>query len=368
MAQWLRSLACAFWRRRAAAKRRCADAVGAFACAARAATAGDAPSQAEVANCYLYGRGVPPSLREAARWFERAGAAGHVDAMVQLAKLALQGLIRSGAAEGPDFATGYRWATLASTAGSVEGTLLLANVCLYGPSPWREASRAIRLFRSAAGSGSPAGCLGLAMALLHAGPDPARRDEIHSLILAAADGNLPMGLYLAGFMAELGLGRARDAAAALACYRRAAEAGVRAAQTRYGYALLHGQGIARNAEAAETWLRKAALAGDAAAAAIVAELYATPGDHPPNHAEATCWLTRAAELGHTGAASALTALSSRGERLSAFAYRADAARPQPIRAPAVDPATLLAPGCRYPDATFARRKRAATPNREKAPV
>ncbi len=310
-----RSLRQRYWLRRAATKHRAGDDLRAFAYAARAAASGDREGQVEVALGYLHGRGVPPSTQEAARWFQHAGAAGDVGAMVHLAKLALQGLAASGLATGPDFATGQIWAAKAASAGSIEGKLLLANVSLFGPPAWQDAAAAHRLFRDVAAAGNASGALGLAIAMLRQHPGPAEWTEIHALIHVAARQDLPLGLYLAGTMLEFGLGSQPDLAQAVDHYRRAALAGLRPAQTRFGYALLHGSGIGRDAQAGETWLRKAALAGDPAAAAIVAAIYLHNGDFPPNHAEAARWLTRAAELGHALAASALAILYRQGGSL-----------------------------------------------------
>ncbi len=367
-----RSLRQRYWLRRAATNRRAGDDLRAFAYAARAAVSGDREGQVAVALGYLHGKGVPPSPQEAARWFQQAGAAGDVDAMVHLAKLALQGLAASRAGTGPDFATGQLWAGKAASAGSIEGKLLLANVSLFGPPAWRDAAAASRLFRDVAEAGNASGALGLAIAMLKGQPGPAEWTEIYGLIQMAARQALPLGLYLAGAMLEVGLGSQPDPARAVDHYRRAALAGLRPAQTRFGYALLHGLGIVRDAQVGETWLRKAALAGDPAAAAIVGAIYLQGGDLPPHHAEAANWLTRAADLGHAPAASALAALYREGsgflrDDAEAAAWSRRAAELGPFTM-SDDPAALL-PGHRvYPDAAFAAmwrqdRAKAATLSR-----
>ena len=350
-----RSLRQRYWLRRAATKRRAGDDLRAFAYAARAATSGDREGQVAVALGYLHGRGVPPSPQEAARWFQHAGAAGDVDAMVHLAKLALQGLTGSGIGAGPDFTTGQLWAGKAARAGSIEGKLLLANVSLFGPPACRDTAAAIRLFRDVAQAGNGAGALGLAIAMLKTGRE--EWTEVQALIDVAARQALPLGLYLRGAMLDFGLGGPPDRAQAADHYRRAALAGLRSAQTRFGYALLRGLGIGRDAQAGETWLRRAALAGDPAAAGIVGAIYLDSGDHPPNHAEAADWLTRAAGYGYGPAASALAAMYRSGRGLprddaEAAAWSSQAAALGPFRM-SDDPAALLPGDCRYPEATFA---------------
>ncbi|TCZ64784.1 sel1 repeat family protein, partial [Roseicella aquatilis] len=58
-------------------------------------------------------------------------------------------------------------------------------------------------------------------------------------------------------------------------YRRAAEAGLPAAQAALGRMLLAGAGLPRDVRRGEEWLRRAAMGGDAAAGALLAQA-ATP--------------------------------------------------------------------------------------------
>ena len=270
---------------RGAGRRPVCNDVKAFDCSARAAQAGDPEAQAAVAEAYLHGIGVPPHRGEAARWFGRAAAQGHVVSMVTLAKLAL-------ASEVPDYATALRWATRAAASGSLDAKLLLANLLLFGAAEHRDVVRSTTLFREAAAQGSAAGSLGLALALLQG--EAVVPSEVIVLIETAAATRLPMALYLAGIISECGLAAAPDLARVTGLYQQAALLGVRAAQTRFGAALLEGIGTAQDAMAGETWLRKAALAGDAAAAALVGQIYDGPA---PNAVEAGLWFARAAALG-----------------------------------------------------------------------
>lgn len=58
---------------------------------ARAARRGLPEAQRRVGESYLSGQGVPASLAEALRWLNRAAEAGDASAQTQLASLALQG-------------------------------------------------------------------------------------------------------------------------------------------------------------------------------------------------------------------------------------------------------------------------------------
>ena len=344
-----------YWARRATRQRAAGDHAGAFASMARVALAGDVEGQAWVAEAYLQGRGVPSDVTEASRWFGRAAARGHVGAMVTRAKIALQGLLVWDGT-GPDFETGVLWARRASEAGSSEAKLILANVYLFGPVGWQDRPAAEALFRAAAAEGIAVGQLGLAFALLQAAPDRAERAESHRLIRAAARQELPMANYLAGVMSEFGIDTPADLATAATQYSRAADAGIRPAQTRLGAALLCGAGIPRDVDAGETWLRKAALAGDGVAAALVADLYGPDGVFSPNFVELSRWLTRAAECGHRRAAVALgqtlaAGLGASPDRIEARRWLARAEK-MPTDASADDPARRVSRRCVSPDASL----------------
>ena len=70
----------------------------AFPLLARAATAGIAEAEFRVGRCYLEGVGVPASRAQGARWLERAGDQGYVEAQALLATLYLHGLAADGGA------------------------------------------------------------------------------------------------------------------------------------------------------------------------------------------------------------------------------------------------------------------------------
>lgn len=82
---------------------------------------------------------------------------------------------------------------------------------------------------------------------------------------AARDGDpAAQALYATMLKDGLGVG-GRDPAAAVAWYRRAAEAGNADGQLNLGYMLFHGEGAPRDREAGLDWYRRAADAGLAAA-------------------------------------------------------------------------------------------------------
>ena len=73
---------------------------------------------------------------------------------------------------------------------------------------------------------------------------------------------MPSAIYLLAVLTEQGVGVAREPAVAAQLYRHAAERGQRAAQLRWGVALLEGRDVAQDVVEGESWLRRAALSGD----------------------------------------------------------------------------------------------------------
>lgn len=278
----------------------------AFRLLARAARRGSAEAVFGLGRCYMLGRGVPPSMPDALRWFGQAGAAGHVKAQTQLAELALQGIVLPvGAAlfsnargGGPDWDAAQRWSLLAAEAGSPQAKALLAFILTAGPADRRDEALGDALYQQSADQGWPLGLLGLGLLRLR----QSRADEARQHLCDAAAHDLPTAHYWLGALLETGSGGEADLEAAGRHYRAAAEAGHAMAQMRYGFALLNGRGVARDRFAAETWLRRAALAGEVQAAAALGFLFAQEGG---SYAEAASWLLRAAEGGHAAAARTL---------------------------------------------------------------
>jgi TPR repeat protein len=118
-----------------------------------------------------------------------------------------------------------------------------------------------------------------------------------------------------------------------------AERGLRAAQLRWGLALMEGRDVEQDLVLGESWLRRATLAGDPDAAALVGDLYVKNGRLPPNYTEAAGWYRRAAEAGHTAAARALGSLYLTGAGVAADPD--EAARWLRVSGEAGDPASQV---------------------------
>jgi uncharacterized protein len=303
---------------------------------ARAARHGLPAAQFRLGRCYLLGLGTTSSPDAALRWLTCAAEGGDVDAQALLASLALQGI--GADAEGelleapsrfagrpPNYQEVMKWGERAAEGGSADAQALLGYVLTSGPDELRDLPRAARYYRAAADSGFARGQLGLALALLREGtgqvgasedapsPDGAaveeasrgRSAEVRRLLESAATADLPAAHFVLGVLGEQSRSSADDLAAATAHYHEAALRGHRAAQFRYGIALMNGRGVDRDTLNGETWLRRAGLAGELDAAAMVGDLYSRQGELPPNFCEAAMWFQRAAEAGHVGAARAL---------------------------------------------------------------
>ena len=125
------------------------------------------------------------------------------------------------------------------------------------------------------------------------------------MLESAATADLPAAHFVLGVLGEQVAVQRRRSCGRDRALPRSRAAGHRAAQFRYGIALMNGRGVDRDTLNGETWLRRAGLAGELDAAAMVGDLYSRQGELPPNFCEAAMWFQRAAEAGHVGAARAL---------------------------------------------------------------
>ncbi len=296
----------------------------------KAATAGIPEAEYRLARCYLEGTGLPPSRTDGVRWLERSAEHNHVEAQSLMATLCLHGLspghmdasgigtdlFDSGQipAGEPDFKAAAHWARRASEGGSAEAQAILGYILGSGPDDLRDAAEAERLYKQSADAKCPQGQLGYAMILARDTMDPTVQQELVRNLAEASTKGLAAAMHLYGVILARGVpGQLeQDFPAAADMFRQAAAKGHRAAQARWGHALLNGIGIERNPIEAESWLRRAALSGDPESAAMVGDLYAKGGALPPNYAEAAIWFKRAVDAGHKGAARALGMLHLTG--------------------------------------------------------
>ena len=230
----------------------------AFPLLMRAATSGIAEAEFRVGRCYLEGIGVPGSRAQGARWLERAGNQGYVEAQALLATLCIHGYVGDGGgapgggagnlfsanvAGQPDFVAAEKWARRAAEGGSADGQALLGFILTSGPETQRNLDEAQRWYQQSAAAGCPQGHLGYALSLARSSITPEMQAQIVEHLGRASEAGLPTALYLLGVITERGLGITANPAAAAQLYRLSAEKGHREAQARWGVALLEGRGI-----------------------------------------------------------------------------------------------------------------------------
>ena len=291
-------------------------ALGLFAAAAEG---GDEEAAFNVGEQYLMGRGVVRQPGEAARWYRRAAAAGHLRAQVRLVHLHLlglrppaagttMGLFESVESAGADYDAALPWARSAAEAGEPEAQALLAYIVSAGPEELRDPAASFDWYRKSAEQDCPQGRLGYALALMSHADTAEKTMAAHGELVRAANAGMVAADFLLGVAAEQGIGTTCDDTAARVHYTIAADAGFVRAQTRIGVLLMEGRGGPRDLLNGESWLRRASLAGDGEAASLLGDLYVRGDENPPNYVEAAHWFRTAAERGHKGASRALGTL------------------------------------------------------------
>ena len=227
----------------------------------RAATAGNAEAEHNLAIQFALGRGVPQDERRAFELFGKAAAQGHARAQVNLATFYAQGRGTT-----RDQAQARSWYERA--AGSNDPYALFALGHQLEGEPGAQA-RAVELYRRSADQGHLGAALRLGR-MLAAGTGTASDPAAAAIWLQhAVQNGLPeAGLALGDLIAQRALrgeGAARQEAARSAAqwYRIAADAGAAPAQFKLGNLYFAGAGVPRDFAVAQTWYARAAEQGHA---------------------------------------------------------------------------------------------------------
>jgi hypothetical protein len=207
------------------------------------------------------------SLPEARRWFERAAAAGHLEAKNNLATMLLLGL------GGPaDEARGRLLRDEAARQGSGAAHLSIAERYLRGAEGYPlDPARALEHIRSAAELPGPiASYAQWRVAMMHLQGVGTPRDpaEAFRWVVRASDGGSGRAMISRAVMLATGEGVTEDDAAARIWYQRAAESGdplFAHALRSLGAMLVIGEGGPPDLARGIAYLRIAAAADDAAA-------------------------------------------------------------------------------------------------------
>lgn len=124
--------------------------------------------------------------------------------------------------------------------------------------------------------------------------DTATSAAAYQACSALAAQKQPEGLYRQGLLMRDGLGTTRDAPGGLELVRRAAAAGLPAAQARLGRIYLRGDGVAADLGEAAAWFSKAAMAGDPLAQYELGQLHYQGQGVAQDAYEAYKWFAAAA--------------------------------------------------------------------------
>ncbi|TDV57852.1 tetratricopeptide repeat protein [Actinophytocola oryzae] len=196
----------------------------------------------------------------------------------------------------------------AGAAGVVEAWLELGRLRGYGAAPWAlypepDLDASVEAYRNADRAGSVAGALGwvrvayFARSEQHAAEASARLAEL----LAAAPED-PELLLLTGYLTQQGYGRAQDEAAAVRYHLAAAERGSDDAAFELSVLYATGTGVPADDAESQRWTVRAAEMGNARAMGNLGGMYATGRGVETDPAVALDWYTRAAEAGHARSA------------------------------------------------------------------
>jgi TPR repeat protein len=288
------------------------------------ARAGEPWAQGYLGALYEAGQWVKQDDAQAALWYRQAGESGHLFAQWRMAAFYREG--RGGLPQ--DKAESNRWSMMwqVKRCDDHERAGVSANACdrfaADGFDPQRAApgvdsfcmrhfvERAIVACRAAvnASPGTVRYRTQLARSLAHTG----RIDEARREASSAAAAGSTAAMILLGVMSERGLGVAKDPAAALAWYRKAAEAGDERGVQMVLASIQKGLGVAKDSPEAKAlsdamWRRMEAAANargpvtiaQRAAAGDVRSQFnlAAQLEQEKNYEEALKWYTRAAAQG-----------------------------------------------------------------------
>lgn len=265
---------------------------------------------------------IGPTMREAARWYQRGAQGGSGWAAYQLGWLYEFG---GGGNHPKDEALAARYYAEGAAAGIPESMYSIARLYRDGKGVARDPATAYRWFLKTAQQ-PRATHIGFNYkitdaqwevgSMLYNGVGVTRdpRAAAGWLRLASDAGSPnPLAQQLLATMYDTGDGVARNPAEAVALYRKATQRDYPYAMTQLGMHLRQGVGVARNEVEAMQWFRKAADRGYAAAEAALGYGYMSDlGGVRKDYQKAAFWLDRAARQGDLSAQINLATLHANG--------------------------------------------------------
>jgi TPR repeat protein len=230
----------------------------------KAAAAGHVRAQINLGILYLRGRGVPRDLVNARAWLEKAAATGDAQALYTLGRA----MSESSEQTGPDPVRAADLYRRAAEKGHVLAGLRYGLALSEGIGIKRDAAEAQRWLIQARDAGAPEAALALGdmAARTPASRDKAANERVVQSALswyeAAAQGGVPSGQFKLANAYFAGVGVTRDPSQALLWYSRAAQQGLPQAQHALGLMLIGGVAGTSDPVEGYKWLLLAEKAGN----------------------------------------------------------------------------------------------------------
>lgn len=252
---------------------------------------GNADAQVLVGHILIKGQAGHIDAHDAAKWFLKAAALGHTDAMVALGEL---GLAQRG---GLSSADALNWLTQAANKGRTDAMRALAGMYSKGKGTAPNQARAQQWLTKAANYGDASSERKLGDRFFESDP----KQALMYYEKAAAQGD-SKSAYIAAIMYAENFEITPNSAKAAQLLLQAAEAGIAAAQADYGLMVYQGNSVSKSAAKAAQWFKKSALGGDPEGRFLYAFTLSKGDGIAQDYEEAYYWLLRAqADSGKTGA-------------------------------------------------------------------
>lgn len=267
----------------------------------QAAENGDPAAQYRMGHLYHHGLRIRKDLEKAAFWYEKAAAAGVVQAEYELGFISAE-REKSGW-NSPVVSAHFR---KAAEKGFPPGQFMLASCLEIGGDVATNLTESIKWYQAAASNNyAPAQFI---LGTLHENGEglPRNPKEAIRLYRLAADQQFPIAQHALGVRYAIGEGVNQDFKEAAKFYRLAAEQGYVSSQFNLGYNYLNGKGVEQNKTEAMKWFRRAVEQGFAEAQYIYG-LFRLCGDDgiEKDEKEAVTLLKKAVEKNNPGAQAVL---------------------------------------------------------------
>lgn len=243
---------------------------------------GNIEAQVLVGHILMRGEGKFIDLDDAAKWYLKAAALGHADAMVALGELALK------SHGGMSPADAVKWLHQASEKGRTDAMRALAEIYFKGQGTAPDKVKAESWLMKAANYGDRAAESKLGDVYFETDPKTAL-----SWYEKSAEHGDANSAYIAAIMYAENFEIKPDAAKAAKLLSQAADAGIPAAQADYGLIVYQGNGVPRSAEKAATWFKRAAEGGDSEGRFLYAFTLAKGDGVPKSFEDSYYWLLKA---------------------------------------------------------------------------